>query len=341
MYILLIKISPLNEWMVEKMGDELGMVLVNSSWSMESIYSLRMGIPLTTHLQDMKIFTTFWFWVTCPNTSKQSFHLQTGRCSGAAKLLRTGEQKGTEVLCLKCFVFFPVRMVFLLYLFCALVGGVTQIFSSTLFGPMDTGVLGFVAPFPDKQAVFNGEQDLRFVLRHDRLRNKSLLRTSTRTIEKWKQIQCRTQRNLTQWQTTNLDFSGFSSFNRIWDKSPTKSSSTLWLMPTDVSMNLQSYAVAIAFPSEHPEKNASGIKNFCYPTYFPSEQEKLNGLFNSYLRSWHIGFELNQLYFQLISQLFVLYSPMSTATVWFVRLIWNWPDRPTNKWRSNRAVRSS
>lgn len=170
-------------------------------------------------------------------------------CREASSDWRT---KTKGILMLEMFLFFLV--VFFFYLFCALIGGVTQIFSSTLFGPMDTGVLGFVAPFPDKQAVFNGEQDLRFVLRHDRLRNKSLLRMSTRPIEKRKQIQCRAQRNLTQRQTTNLDFSGFSSFNRIWDNSPTKSSSTLWLMPTDVSMNLQSYAVAIAFPSKHRKK---------------------------------------------------------------------------------------
>lgn len=51
------------------------------------------------------------------------------------------------------------------------------------------------------------------------------------------------------WWQSYLDFSGFSNFKRIWDKSPTSNSSTLWLIPTEVSMNLQSYAVAMAFPS--------------------------------------------------------------------------------------------
>lgn len=48
------------------------------------------------------------------------------------------------------------------------------------FGPIDIGVLGFVAPLPDKHAVPSGEHDRRFDFRHDRLRNKSLL-TSTPT----------------------------------------------------------------------------------------------------------------------------------------------------------------
>lgn len=48
---------------------------------------------------------------------------------------------------------------------------------------------------------------------------------------------------------TNLDFSGFSNFNRICVSNPTNNSSTLWFMPTDVSINLQSYAVAVVFPS--------------------------------------------------------------------------------------------
>ena len=43
--------------------------------------------------------------------------------------------------------------------------------------------------------------------------------------------------------------SGFSSFRRIWVSRPTRSSSTLWFMPTDVSMNLQSYDIAIILPS--------------------------------------------------------------------------------------------
>lgn len=43
------------------------------------------------------------------------------------------------------------------------------------FGPIDIGVLGFVAPLPDKHAVPSGEHDRRFDFRHDRLRNKSLL----------------------------------------------------------------------------------------------------------------------------------------------------------------------
>lgn len=149
----------------------------------------------------------------------------------------------------KCFMFVSI------YLFCALVGGVTQLFSSKLFGPTETGVLGLVAPFPDKQAVFNGEQDLRFVFRHDRLRNKSLIgmtkqRPGCRAKKSKRKTWANVSRSESKVSITNLDFSGFSSFNRIWDNSPTKSSSTLWLMPTDVSINLQSYAVAIAFPSK-------------------------------------------------------------------------------------------
>lgn len=41
-------------------------------------------------------------------------------------------------------------------------------------GPIEIGVLGLVAPLPDKQAVPSGEHDLRFDLRHDLFRNKSL-----------------------------------------------------------------------------------------------------------------------------------------------------------------------
>lgn len=63
--------------------------------------------------------------------------------------------------------FFYVR-----YLFWALDGGVGQSFIS--FGPIEIGVLGLVAPFPDKHAVPNGEHDLLFDLRHDLFRNKSL-----------------------------------------------------------------------------------------------------------------------------------------------------------------------
>lgn len=40
--------------------------------------------------------------------------------------------------------------------------------------PIEIGVLGLVALLPDKQAVPSGEQDLRFDLRHDLFRNKSL-----------------------------------------------------------------------------------------------------------------------------------------------------------------------
>lgn len=43
--------------------------------------------------------------------------------------------------------------------------------------------------------------------------------------------------------------SGFSNFNLICVRMPTSSSSTLWLIPTDVSMYLQSYDVAIDLPS--------------------------------------------------------------------------------------------
>lgn len=115
-----------------------------------------------------------------------------------------------------------------IYLLCALVGGVTQLFSSILFGPMDTGVLGLVAPFPDKQAVFNGEHDLRFDFRHERLRNKSLYSHDNNAKEKIiisKKLSMPQQTTYTDG--THLDFSGFSNFNRIWDNSPTKSSSTL------------------------------------------------------------------------------------------------------------------
>lgn len=61
-----------------------------------------------------------------------------------------------------------------MYLLCALVGGVIHSFASKLFGPIEIGVFGFVALFPDKQAVPSGEHDLRFDFRQDRFRNKSL-----------------------------------------------------------------------------------------------------------------------------------------------------------------------
>lgn len=47
----------------------------------------------------------------------------------------------------------------------------------------------------------------------------------------------------------SLARSGFSSLRRICVRMPTRSSSTLWLMPTEVSINLQSYDVAMFFPS--------------------------------------------------------------------------------------------
>lgn len=58
------------------------------------------------------------------------------------------------------------------YLFWALDGGVGHSFMS--LAPIEIGVLGLVALLPDKQAVPSGEQDLRFDLRHDLFRNKSL-----------------------------------------------------------------------------------------------------------------------------------------------------------------------
>lgn len=51
------------------------------------------------------------------------------------------------------------------------------------------------------------------------------------------------------WSLGMLGSGGLSSFKRICVKMPTRSSSTLWLMPTEVSMNLQSYDVAILLPS--------------------------------------------------------------------------------------------
>lgn len=59
-----------------------------------------------------------------------------------------------------------------IYLFWALVGGVGQ--SCISLGPIDIGVLGLVAPLPDKHAVPNGEHERRFDFRHDLFRNKSL-----------------------------------------------------------------------------------------------------------------------------------------------------------------------
>lgn len=62
------------------------------------------------------------------------------------------------------------------YLFWALDGGVGHSFIS--LGPIEIGVLGLVILFPDKQAVPSGEHDLRFDLRHDLFRNKSLQKTN-------------------------------------------------------------------------------------------------------------------------------------------------------------------
>ena len=47
----------------------------------------------------------------------------------------------------------------------------------------------------------------------------------------------------------SLVFSGFSNLSRICVRTPTRSSSTLWLMPTEVSMYLQSNEVAMSLPS--------------------------------------------------------------------------------------------
>lgn len=48
------------------------------------------------------------------------------------------------------------------YLLCALLGGVLNSLHPKLFTVAETGVLGFVPPFPDKQAEPNGEHALRF-----------------------------------------------------------------------------------------------------------------------------------------------------------------------------------
>lgn len=64
------------------------------------------------------------------------------------------------------------------------------------------------------------------------------------------------------FRNRSLDFSGFSSFSLIWVRIPTSSSSTLWLIPTDVSIYLQSNDVAIDFPSEITNKTIiSGRRN--------------------------------------------------------------------------------
>lgn len=130
----------------------------------------------------MKIFTTFWFGITCPNTAQQPLYFQTGWCSGAAQLSWTSKVEEIEWFAWNRKWF--SNDVTWSYLFCALVGGVTQLFSSKLFGPIDTGVLGFVAPFPAKHAVFSGEQDLRLDFRHDRLRNRSLKRKKSKIVNR-------------------------------------------------------------------------------------------------------------------------------------------------------------
>lgn len=53
------------------------------------------------------------------------------------------------------------------------------------------------------------------------------------------------------WSLGILGSGGLSNFRRICVKMPTNSSSTLWLIPTEVSINLQSYDVAIFVPSEN------------------------------------------------------------------------------------------
>lgn len=67
---------------------------------------------------------------------------------------------------------------------------------------------------------------------------------------------------------TYRDFSGFSSLSRICDSSPTSSSSTLWLIPTEVSINLQSYWVAICLPSAKLRKKIG--------QNFPPQKNKAN-----------------------------------------------------------------
>lgn len=51
------------------------------------------------------------------------------------------------------------------------------------------GVLGFVAPLPDKHAVPSGEHDRRFDFRQDRLRNKSLLTSAHQQKKAYKQTE--------------------------------------------------------------------------------------------------------------------------------------------------------
>lgn len=135
------------------------------------------------------------------------------------------------------------------YLLCTLPGGVLAI-SFPDNGPMETGVLGFVPALPDKQmAPPRGEHARLLDFLYERFLNKSL--------EEIKDIVSNNVTKLiSQPSRAHLVFSGFSNFKRICDNKPTSNSSTLWLIPTDVSMNLQSYAVAIALPSANKQKNS-------------------------------------------------------------------------------------
>lgn len=62
------------------------------------------------------------------------------------------------------------------------------------------------------------------------------------------------------YQCVLVSLSPCSRFNRIWLRIPTRSSSTLWLIPTDISINFARYVQARHFPSEIQKKKKTNTQ---------------------------------------------------------------------------------
>lgn len=75
---------------------------------------------------------------------------------------------------------------------------------------------------------------------------------------------------LYQCELDSLSRWAFANFNLIWLRIPTRSSSTLWLIPTEISINFARYVQAIHLPSETRKEQillTTKATNACYFTW--------------------------------------------------------------------------
>lgn len=167
---------------------------------------------IISYLQDMQVLATFWFWISRPDPSQQPLHFQAGRRPAATILPRTA--------------------------LCA-----ARLADNNRIRELRQGGAHWRTGICSAVATAQAGTTQR--------RTGTALGLAVRSFpkqipgeEKWeiplKMKNIKITRRLHQKLSTHLDFSGFSSFSLICDRSPTSSSSTLWLMPTEVSMNLQS-----------------------------------------------------------------------------------------------------